>query len=79
MSNATLDGNGIAMADYQYVTNQMSQQNLITVTGHGPCDGTAGPRPVGDGFRRVHFHPWRLCSELHHRQLHQCWHRQTGY
>ncbi|HSY19725.1 MAG TPA: DUF1800 family protein [Candidatus Acidoferrales bacterium] len=43
MSNATLDGNGIAMGDYQYVTNMMAQQNVITVTATDPV--TMQPDP----------------------------------
>ena len=42
-SNATLDGNGNAMADYQYVTNMLAQQNVISVAATDPV--TVQPDP----------------------------------
>ncbi|MDR3458098.1 MAG: DUF1800 family protein [Verrucomicrobiae bacterium] len=43
LSNATLDGNGVAMGDYQYATNLLAQQNVITVTATDPV--TVQPDP----------------------------------
>jgi len=43
LSNVTLDGNGNAMADYQYVTNLMTAQNVITVVATDPV--TVQPDP----------------------------------
>ncbi|HEV2693080.1 MAG TPA: DUF1800 family protein, partial [Verrucomicrobiae bacterium] len=43
LSNVTLDGNGNAMADYQYVTNMLAQQNVVTVTATDPV--TVQPDP----------------------------------
>ncbi|MEY4916159.1 MAG: hypothetical protein RL616_72 [Verrucomicrobiota bacterium] len=36
LSNATLDGNGNAMLDWAFVTNQLAQQNVITITATDP-------------------------------------------
>jgi len=43
LSNFTLDGNGNPMTDYQFVTNRMALQNVITVTATDPV--TVQPDP----------------------------------
>src|SRR5258707_9197313 len=43
MSNATLDGNGNAMTDYQYATAMLAQQNVITIAATDPV--TTQPDP----------------------------------
>jgi uncharacterized protein (DUF1800 family) len=43
MSNATLDGNGVAMTDYQFATATIAQQNVITITATDPV--TVQPDP----------------------------------
>ena len=43
LSNATLDGNGNAMSDYQYVTAMLAQQNVITIAATDPV--TTQPDP----------------------------------
>jgi hypothetical protein len=42
-SNATLDGNGSPMTDYQYVTAMLAQQNVITIAATDPV--TTQPDP----------------------------------
>jgi hypothetical protein len=43
MSNATLDVNGVPLTDYQYVTNKLAQQNVITIAATDPA--TMQPDP----------------------------------
>src|SRR5665213_230215 len=43
MSNATLDGNGNAMTDYQYATAMLAQQNVVTIAATDPV--TTQPDP----------------------------------
>jgi len=35
-SNATLDGNGFPMTDYQYATNKLASQNVVTIAATDP-------------------------------------------
>jgi hypothetical protein len=43
MSNARLDVNGVPLTDYQYVTNLLAQQNVVTITATDPV--TTQPDP----------------------------------
>jgi Bacterial TSP3 repeat len=42
-SNASLDGNGIALTDYQYATNLLAQQNVLSLVASDPA--TTQPDP----------------------------------
>ena len=45
LSNATLDNNGNAMLDWPFVTNRLTQQNVITVTATDPVTYEPDPPP----------------------------------
>src|SRR5665213_1372473 len=43
LSNAKLDGNGVAMTDFQYATAMLAQQNVVTIAATDPV--TTQPEP----------------------------------
>ena len=60
LSNATLDGNGMPMNDYQYVTSQLASQNVITIAATDPV--TTQPDPGASATDLRHSSPSRAAG-----------------